>query len=242
LPGPVAAFASRIARALTASVLGATIVIAAPGVLSLKSAADAAAAEFAGGEVELLGGPLLGDDGVAPFILSPRNIVERQRALACLSQAIYFEAAHEPVEGRRAVAQVVLNRARDPHFPASVCGVVYQGVELGVCQFSFVCDGSLVRRPPSDVQWTDAWTVAADALTGRVERGIGTATHYHATYIAEPWGDTVVRTGVIGQHVFYRWRGKAGRAAALTSIYAGEGRLPAPALSALAAYLPPGSV
>lgn len=48
-------------------------------------------------------------------------------ALRCLSQAVYYEAASEPDEGQRAVAQVVLNRARHPAFPNSVCGVVYQG-------------------------------------------------------------------------------------------------------------------
>ena len=55
-----------------------------------------------------------------------------------------------PVEGRRAVAQVVLNRLRHPAFPKSVCGVVYQGAGSGVCQFTFVCDGSLYRAPARD--------------------------------------------------------------------------------------------
>ena len=47
--------------------------------------------------------------------------VDRARALECLSQAIYYEAAFEPLEGRRAVAQVVLNRLRHPAFPKTVC-------------------------------------------------------------------------------------------------------------------------
>ena len=47
----------------------------------------------------------------------------------------------------RAVAQVVLNRARHPAFPKSVCGVVFQGAGRRVgCQFSFTCDGSMRGR------------------------------------------------------------------------------------------------
>jgi hypothetical protein len=44
-------------------------------------------------------------------------------------QAIYYEAATEPDDGKRAVAQVVLNRVRHPAYPNSVCGVVFQGSE-----------------------------------------------------------------------------------------------------------------
>ena len=50
-------------------------------------------------------------------------------ALRCLTQAVYYEAAVEPLQGRRAVAQVILNRMRHPSYPNSVCGVIYQGSE-----------------------------------------------------------------------------------------------------------------
>ena len=82
-----------------------------------------------------------------PFDLSDSDPLDRRRALLCLTQAVYYEAGFEPLEGRRAVAQVVLNRMRHPAFPKSVCGVVYQGARDPVCQFSFVCDGSLYRAP-----------------------------------------------------------------------------------------------
>ena len=39
---------------------------------------------------------------------------DRLRALECLTAAVYYEAAIEPLEGQRAVAQVVLNRSRHP--------------------------------------------------------------------------------------------------------------------------------
>ena len=68
--------------------------------------------------------PLQSPRGRSPFA---GDDLDQRRALLCLTQAVYYEAGFEPLEGRRAVAQVVLNRMRHPAFPKSVCGVVYQG-------------------------------------------------------------------------------------------------------------------
>ena len=58
----------------------------------------------------------------------------------CLDEAIYFEARGEPEAGQAAVAQVVLNRVESGHYPASICGVVYQNRRRhNACQFSFAC-------------------------------------------------------------------------------------------------------
>ena len=82
---------------------------------------------------------------VTPFYLRASG-AERERAILCLTQAIYYEAALEPTLGQEAVAQTVLNRVRHPNFPHSVCGVVYQGAQQATgCQFSFTCDGSRGR-------------------------------------------------------------------------------------------------
>jgi spore germination cell wall hydrolase CwlJ-like protein len=60
----------------------------------------------------------------------------------CLAEGIYFEARGEKVEGQAAVAQVILNRVRNPTFPNTICGVVYQNdTWRNRCQFSFACDG-----------------------------------------------------------------------------------------------------
>ena len=120
-----------------------------------------------------------------PFEIGGASL-DHRRALLCLTQAVYYEAGFEPMHGRRAVAQVVLNRMRHPAFPNSVCGVVYQGASSPVCQFSFVCDGSLYRAPAAGA-WAEAKRVAEEALDGYVERSVGAATHYHADYVAPRW-------------------------------------------------------
>ena len=155
-----------------------------------------------------------------PFAVSADSL-DHRRALLCLTQAVYYEAGVEPVEGRRAVAQVVLNRMRHPAFPKSVCGVVYQGAGSGVCQFTFVCDGSLYRRPILSA-WREAEDIAAAALAGYVDSSVGAATHYHADYVAPRWAPMLTKITKIGAHIFYRWPGTWGQQAAFSGRYVGE--------------------
>ena len=153
------------------------------------------------------------------FVMPARYRLDRVRAERCLAQAVYFEAGFQPLAGKRAVAQVVVNRVRDRNFPHSVCGVVYQGWRRGVgCQFSFVCDGSLWRRPPTDEEMASAKAVARQALSGYVETAVGTATHYHSRRVNPAWAPTLVKTARIGDHIFYRWPGAAGRPQALAAL------------------------
>jgi spore germination cell wall hydrolase CwlJ-like protein len=160
------------------------------------------------------------------FIIPAGESVDQRRALLCLTQAVYYEAGFEPMVGRRAVAQVVLNRMRHPAFPKSVCGVVYQRNSTPVCQFSFVCDGSLDRRPEPGA-WKQAEAVARAALAGYVESSVGAATHYHADYVAPRWAPLLTKISQLGAHIFYRWPGSWGLNAAFTGRYIGEPRDPA---------------
>lgn len=147
-------------------------------------------------------------------------------ALTCLTQAVYYEAANEPMVGRRAVAQVVLNRMRHPAYPKSVCGVVYQGWERSTgCQFSFTCDGSLLRRPATGT-WSQAQDVARAALSGYVEPSVGTATFYHADYVLPKWAFTLAKIQQIGAHIFYRFPGSWGNSGTFNGGYSGVERIP----------------
>ena len=160
------------------------------------------------------------------FVIPGAHENDHRRALLCLTQAVYYEAGFEPMSGRRAVAQVVLNRTRHPAFPKSVCGVVYQRNATPVCQFSFVCDGSLDRRPEPGA-WRIARQIAAEALAGEVEQSVGSATHYHADYVAPRWAPLLAKIHKIGAHIFYRWPGAWGMPGAFTGRYIGEPRDPA---------------
>jgi hypothetical protein len=169
--------------------------------------------------------PAVGPPAAAPFVLRGASLADRRYAVNCLAAAVYYEAGTEPLAGQRAVAQVVLNRVRDPRFPPSVCGVVFQGARRHIgCQFSFVCDGSFRRRPPHARQLAHARSVAEQALAGRVEPEVGTATHYHARYVHPAWRHGLVEVDRIGQHIFYRRPGVAGAPQFLIARYAGGER------------------
>jgi spore germination cell wall hydrolase CwlJ-like protein len=234
-----ASFAATVAVAVTGVVLfqsrepanAATIAIPAARAAALIQATSGAAstemqavgeqAQMINARLPFANGPL---QAAAPFQVSGSDIDQR-RALLCLTQAVYYEAGFEPLEGRRAVAQVVLNRMRHPAFPKSVCGVVYQGAGTGVCQFTFVCDGALYRRPAGDA-WRQAETIARAALAGYVDGTVGEATHYHADYVAPRWAPLLAKVAQIGQHIFYRWPGAWGQRQAFVGRYIGEPRDP----------------
>ena len=179
---------------------------------------DADAARRINAFIPISGPPLA---PAAPFYLGAVG-AERERALLCLTQAIYYEAALEPEDGQAAVAQTVLNRVRHPAFPPSICGVVYQGAqEPPGCQFTFTCDGSRDRRPVA-APWRRAWGIAERAVNGYVMATIGSATSYHADYVFPRWSPTLIKVGQIGAHIFYRFPGPTGLPAALRRPYRGE--------------------
>lgn len=165
---------------------------------------------------------------IARAIRVDNSGVDRSRALDCLTAAIYYEAASEPDQGQRAVAQVILNRVAHPAFPNTVCGVVYQGSERTTgCQFSFTCDGSLARIP-NRMFWARAMDVARAALSGYVERSVGLATHYHTIAVHPAWDAEMNRINVIGAHIFFRWRGRAGEPFNFRFAYGGGEPVAAP--------------
>jgi spore germination cell wall hydrolase CwlJ-like protein len=158
------------------------------------------------------------DNPAAGFALKP-DALGRSNAVTCLTQAVYYEAATEGITGGRAVAQVVLNRVRHPTYPASVCGVVYQGSERRTgCQFSFTCDGSLLRVPMPGI-WNQSRKIAEEALAGKVFAPVGHATHYHADYVVPYWASSLDKAIQIGRHIFYRFRGSLGDSRVFRQAY-----------------------
>jgi spore germination cell wall hydrolase CwlJ-like protein len=168
--------------------------------------------------VPIANGP---NPAASAFALAAKNGIDATRALDCLTSAIYYEAATESDEGKRAVAQVVLNRMRHPAYPNTVCGVVFQGSQRATgCQFTFTCDGSLVRAPMASY-WNRARAIAQEALAGKVYAPVGWATHYHTNYVVPYWSSSLVKVAVVGTHIFYRWTGGWGRGPAFADRHAG---------------------
>ena len=129
--------------------------------------------------------------------------------LKCLATAIYFEARGEPVEGQLAVAQVVINRLKNPAYPNTICGVVYQNKHRrNRCQFSFACDGRSDRITDM-ASWKEAQDLARETVDQPSETflaDVGSSTHYHATYVRPRWARRMTKADKIGRHIFYNTR------------------------------------
>ena len=120
----------------------------------------------------------------------------------CLTKALYFEARGESLKGQFAVAEVILNRADSPDYPATVCGVVNQGGSKG-CQFSFICDGYKdVMREKGAID--RAGRIARVMLDGAPRALTEGATHFHTRGVRPGWAHKFPRTASIGAHLFYR--------------------------------------
>ncbi len=126
----------------------------------------------------------------------------------CLANAIYFEARGESLRGQAAVAQVVLNRVRNPAYPSTICGVVYQNQDWkNRCQFSFACDG-IKDRITNQVNYRVAEQVAMAVTAGKIFLPeVASSTHYYATYVSPRWAKTMQQMKKIGLHIFYRTYG-----------------------------------
>lgn len=77
-------------------------------------------------------------DGIATTIaaIAHEQVVFDQKELRCLATNIYHEARGEGRIGMVAVAWTTINRRDSPHFPNTVCGVVYQP-----SQFAWIKEG-----------------------------------------------------------------------------------------------------
>jgi spore germination cell wall hydrolase CwlJ-like protein len=125
--------------------------------------------------------------------------------LTCLALNIYFEARSEPMEGKLAVAHVVLNRVGSDRFPETICAVVRQGGERTRhrCQFSWWCDGQS-DEPRNPAAWDAARLIAWFVYHGETADPTDGSLWYHADYVDPYWREAFNRGPQIGRHIFYR--------------------------------------
>ncbi len=146
-------------------------------------------------------------DGITEEWLMARPKPTGDEQWQCLTEALYFEARGESLEGQIAVAEVILNRVDSPLYPRTVCGVVKQRGGGG-CQFSYVCRGStkMRERHAADL----AGRIARAMLDGAPRVLTEGATHFHTRGVKPSWSKRFAKTAAIGAHLFYRQPGANG--------------------------------
>lgn len=126
-----------------------------------------------------------------------------------VAATVLGEAEGEPLTGKRAVAYVILNRAKDkrwPDTPGEVC--------LQHLQFSCWNIGSpripVMMKPQAHVTeqlWNDCFRATVEAFYGIEPDPSGSANHYLAprslTQLPS-WARADKQTAVIDRHCFYR--------------------------------------
>ncbi|MBV7272147.1 spore cortex-lytic enzyme [Clostridiaceae bacterium UIB06] len=121
-----------------------------------------------------------------------KNVTSNQDVLL-LARLINGEARGEPYEGQVAVGAVVLNRTRDPKFPSSVAGVIYQPGA-----FTAIVDGQIhANLLQSSVN------AAQDALNGWDPSG-GAIYYFNPSTATSSWIWSRPLIKIIGKHRFCR--------------------------------------
>lgn len=113
--------------------------------------------------------------------------------ITCLAETIYRESRGEPLRGKLAVGQVVVNRAKHSEYPDNICAVVFQKA-----QFSWTKGFKRFVAPNYYRQ------LATKILKGTHELAQFNATHFHARSVSPHWKSNLTKVATIGNHIFYK--------------------------------------
>lgn len=124
--------------------------------------------------------------------------------VSCMSEAIYFEARDQPIDGQAAVAVTILNRVNSSRFPNTICGVIHQ-----YKQFSYTLKPLQERNKAlrsnntiDKVSLDLSVKVALQAVSGGFD-GMHESTHYYNPSLANPkWAKSFKYSFLIHDH---RW-------------------------------------
>lgn len=140
----------------------------------------------------------------------PTHAPEEQTATVTVAMTLWGEARGEPTSGVVAVACVLQNRVMDPKHRY---GVGWKGVCLRPWAFScwnpMDANYQKLLKPLAHggpLEWQICASTAAAAIGPEgLEDIVDGANHYYNRYSMPPhWAAAMVRTAVIGRHVFLR--------------------------------------
>lgn len=109
----------------------------------------------------------------------------------CLAEAIYREARGEPLLGKIAVAETILNRVDSSEYPNSVCAVIKQPG-----QFPWAAHLKTYKADKI------SYNIAEAMLNGNITRSYPTILFFNRKGVS--LGFKAVKVVTIGHHVFYK--------------------------------------
>lgn len=126
------------------------------------------------------------------------------KELTCMTEAIIWEAGGESYAGKKAVANVIINRTKSEKFPDTICGVVRQ---RGQFDYHAIKRKSWPKLTPAlQKQIEDSVAIAIKATEGQLVDNTHGATYYlnPKTATDTGWVRRLKRTKQIENHVFFR--------------------------------------
>jgi spore germination cell wall hydrolase CwlJ-like protein len=133
------------------------------------------------------------------------------KEIGCLARNVYYESRGESLQGQMAVALVTLNRAENPMFPNTICGVVNERKKVAkrgvVCQFSWRCESHTnpkkhIKQSHESYQAAITAILDYDSLTQTLVTQ--DTLFFHAAHVRPFWRKVKQRLARIDNHIFYR--------------------------------------
>jgi len=133
------------------------------------------------------------------------------KEIGCLARNVYYESRGESLQGQMAVALVTLNRAENPMFPNTICGVVNERKKVAkrglVCQFSWRCESHTnpkkhIKQSHESYQAAITAILDYDSLTKTLVTQ--DTLFFHAAHVRPFWRKVKQRLARIDNHIFYR--------------------------------------
>ncbi len=113
----------------------------------------------------------------------------------CMAKVVQHEAGNQPLRGKLAVAEVVLNRERSGRFPTTACAVANQPGQFFRTESYHV--------PRTSARWREAVAIARLAKAGEAAPVVPGALYFHAAYVRPKWAHRTRIARIAGQ-IFYR--------------------------------------
>lgn len=136
------------------------------------------------------------------FDLSEAGQVSQQ--VDIVARTIWGEARGEGARGMQAVANVIINRARNPGWwGKNIVEVCLAPSQFSAWNRNDANYAKVQSVTTATASFKTALEIAAKAVAGVLPDITGGASHYHTTAINPYWADSLRPLGVIGAHKFY---------------------------------------
>lgn len=134
------------------------------------------------------------EEEAAAETLAAEELPYSESELELLAKITMVEAGYEPYEGQLAVANVILNRVRDPRFPDTIRDVIY-----APNQFPPAHNGLLDKAEPNESVWKAVMAAA------RGENNVEGAVYFHNPKVSSGgFWNRLTEVARIGNHRFLK--------------------------------------